>query len=570
MTTAPLFGGSKRWDLPPPVGNHSLPSHLAIAAVKVLMRRGIDTAEKLRVFLDPPHRLPYDPLRLSGMDRALQRLYRAINLQERVWVFGDFDVDGLTGTAIVAEGLEAFGLEVLPYLPHRSDEGHGLSTAAIDYLAGQGADLIITVDCGVTSPVEVAHAKQMGVDVIITDHHIPQADLPDAAAIIDPMMPGGSYPFPHLCGAGLAFKLIQGLYQYYGQPWDNGLLELAALGTIADLVPMVDENRYLVQEGLVSLTGTPRPGLQALYRLAGVQEQAFTTETVSFYVSPRLNASGRMGHAMDSYRLLTTKSIAEAESLAQKIEAMNRQRRELTEQVMERARRQVSAEMASKGLPALLMTSVDGITRGVAGLVAGRLAETFRRPAVAMTVEDDVVVGSGRSIPEFDIFQAFSDCQDIFVRFGGHAQAAGFTIAADKVPQLQERLTRAAEKSLDLGDLRPRLELDAEVELADLSGEFPSWVFTLEPFGPENPQPVFLTRRAQVLETRLMGNSGQHLKMRVTQGGQHWTALAFNQADQWVAGTRMVDLAYTLNRDRWQGAERINLKVADFRVAGDD
>ncbi len=568
MTATPPLAGAKLWELPPPVGSHSLPLDLPPAAVKVLLRRGMDTPDKLRMLLAPPYRLPYDPLRLSGMDRALQRLYRALSREEPVGVFGDFDVDGLTGSAIVAEGLEAFGLRVIPYLPHRSAEGHGLSKAAIDHLAGLGASLIVTVDCGVTSVAEVAYARQLGADVIITDHHVPQDDLPDATAVVDPMLPGGAYPFRGLCGAGLAFKLVQGLYQYHGQPWPNSLLELAALGTIADLVPLVDENRYLVREGLVRLAQTQRPGLQALYRLAGIQGQPLTTETVSFSVSPRLNAAGRMGHAMDSYRLLTTRSASEAESLAEKLEAMNLRRRELTEEVMERANRQVQAEMASGELPAFLVISVDGITRGVAGLVAGRLAERFRRPAVAVTMEDGLAVGSGRSIPEFDLFQAFSDCRDMFVRFGGHAQAAGFTVDGDKLPQLRERLVLAAEKSLDARDMEPRLELDAEIGFTELSAEFLSWLETLEPFGPGNPQPVFLTRGAQVLEARTMGASGQHLSLKVAHQGQVWSVLAFYQAHRWVAGARTVDLAYTVNRDHWQGVERVNLKAVDFRVEG--
>ena len=255
-----MAGGAKRWDLPPPVTDHSLPSDLPPAIAKVLVRRGIDCAGKLQMFLDPPQRLPYDPLRLTGVDQALGRIYQAINHQELVGVFGDFDVDGVTGTAILAEGLKAFGLRVLPYLPHRTEEGHGLSTDAVRHLVEQGVTLIITVDCGVTSSEEVAYARQLGADIIITDHHLPQSDLPSAAAIIDPQLSSGSYPFLNLCGAGLAFKLVQGLYQLHGQPWDRSLLELAALGTIADLVPLLDENRYLVQEGLSELAPDPAAG----------------------------------------------------------------------------------------------------------------------------------------------------------------------------------------------------------------------------------------------------------------------------------------------------------------------
>ena len=268
---------TKNWELNQRVESHNLPSDLPVPVAQILLRRGIDTAEKLRFFLEPPQRLPYDPLRLAGMDRALGRLHRAVNRKEKVGVFGDFDVDGITGTAILAEGLTSVGLEVVPYLPHRITEGHGLSTNAVEQLVDQGVSLIITVDCGVTSVAEVSRARQLGADVIITDHHVPHAGMPDAVAVLNPKLPGGSYPFLDLCGAGLAFKLVQGLYDFYGQPWQPSLLELAALGTIADLVPLVDENRFLVQEGLRALSRTSRPGLQALYRRAGIQDAMAAT-----------------------------------------------------------------------------------------------------------------------------------------------------------------------------------------------------------------------------------------------------------------------------------------------------
>ena len=562
-----MAGGAKRWELPSPVTEHTLPSHLPPAFAKMLVGRGVDSEDKLRMFLDPPQRLPYDPLRLSGVEQALRRIYQAISHEETVGVFGDFDVDGVTGTAIVAEGLKAFGLRVLPYLPHRTEEGHGLSTAAIQHLFGQGVTLIVTVDCGVTSMEEVAYARRLGTDVIITDHHLPQSDLPDATAIINPQLPGGSYPFVNLCGAGLAFKLVQGLYQFHGQPWDRSLLELAALGTIADLVPLLDENRYLVQEGLAALAQTQRPGLQALYRLAGIQPGPLTTETISFQVTPRLNSPGRLGHSMDSFRLLTTASASEAEELAEKLEGLNRKRRDLTERAMEVAHKQVSSRYDPEGLPAVLLVWDREITRGLAGLVAGRLAETFHRPAVAMAVEDDFVVGSGRSIPEFDLFAAFSLCQDLFVRFGGHSQAAGFTLSKEKLPLLEERLTEVAEKALVSYELQPTLAIDVEVGLDELSGNLQSWMSKLEPFGAGNPRPVFLTRRARVLATQYVGKGGQHVKLKVAQGNEQGTALAFNQAERWVDNTSEVDLVYSLIFDRWQGTERLTLKVLDFHPA---
>ncbi len=553
--------------MPPPLPVDSLPSGLPPAIAQVLARRGVRTAEELQLFLEPPQRMPYDPLRLAGMEPAVRRIYQAIERQETVGVFGDFDVDGVTGTAILAQALEAFGLTVLPYLPHRMEEGHGLSAAAVKNLVDQGASLIITVDTGVAATDEVAYARGLGADVIITDHHVPHSGLPDAAGVINPHLGGGTYPFYQLCGAGLAFKLAQGLYQFHGQPWDRSLLELAALGTIADLVPLVDENRYLVQAGLAALGETRRPGLQAMFRLAGVQPGPLTVETVAFQVSPRLNSPGRLGDSIDSFRLLTTASTAEAQELAEKLESLNRQRRDLTQAAMEAAARQVPQRAEISELPPVLMVSGPEITRGLAGLVAGRLAEDFQRPAVAMAVEDEFIVGSGRSIPEVDIFQAFSNCEDLFVRFGGHSQAAGFTLPREDLPIFEERLTALVGEALPKGDLQPVLNIDVEVGLDELNNGLRDWLAQLEPFGVGNSRPVFITRRAKVLDDQRVGADGQHVRLKVTQGGSQCTALAFNQSARWGGGATEVDLVYTLMLDRWQGVERLTLKVLDFRPA---
>jgi single-stranded-DNA-specific exonuclease len=539
----------------------------------MLLHRGIDSPEKLRLFLEPPHTLPHSPLRLAGMDLALQRLYRAIGQGERVGIFGDFDVDGVAGTAIIAEGLGSLGAQVVPYLPNRIGEGHGLSIPGVEGLIAQGVSLIVTVDCGVSSRTEISHARRLGADVIVTDHHIPHGGLPEAVAVINPKVPGGGYPFPHLCGAGLAFKLAQGLHEFFGSAvggWADSLLELAALGTIADLVPLVDENRYLVQRGLAALSQTQRPGLQALYRNAGVKPNTLNAESVSFQIAPRLNSPGRIGHAQDSYRLLTTGSLIEAEALASRLEALNQERRSLSEVAFTAACEQVARQATSAGLPPLLMVYDNAIHRGVAGLVAGRLAETFHRPAVVLATEDGYLVASGRSIPQFDLFAAFTACQDLFVRFGGHSRAAGFTLPLDKLPQFKERMSTIAEE--DLGDraLAPTLDIDAEVKLAELGGDLAGWLSTLEPFGPGNPQPLFLSRKLSVLEARSMGSEAQHLRLRLSQdSGEAWPAVAFNQAGRWVRGTLYLDLVYSVAIDHWRGPEALTLRVQDFRPSPD-
>jgi single-stranded-DNA-specific exonuclease len=554
-----------------------LPEYLPPVVARVLVSRGIDTAAKLQLFLHPPYRLPYDPIRLPGMDRALQRLHQAVNRREKAGIFGDFDVDGVTGTAIVAEGLRGMGLPVFPYLPHRVNEGHGLSVVAIQRLVEQGVSLIITVDCGTTALEEVAYARELGAEVIITDHHVPHDRLPEAAAVVNPRLPESKYPFLGLSGAGLGFKLVQGLYQFYGQPWDPSLLELVALGTIADLVPLEDENRLLVQQGLAALAQTRRPGLQALYHRAGVQPSAaggLSAETVAFQIAPRLNSPGRMEHAGDSYRLLTTRSEEEAEVLAEKLEGLNQERRNLTEEAFTVARQQVLQHSA---LPPILLVADPSFVPGITGVVAGRLVETFRRPAVVMALGDDRAIASGRSIPEFNIVEAFTACGHLLTRYGGHAQAAGFTLPAKNLPLLEAELTAIAQEALGSRDLRPTLSIDAEVKIADLLGKPLAWLSSLEPFGVANPRPVFLTRLAQVLEAQGVGKSGQHLKLRVREGDSpdpdpdrggafgQYTALAFNQAHRWVVNTPYLDLVYTLSAPTSRGDGDVTLKVLDFR-----
>ena len=455
-----------------------LPADVPSPVAGILAARGIDTAQKLALFLDPSH-LPYDPRRLPGMDATVKRLLQAVNNYESVGVFGDFDVDGITGTAIMAEGLESLGARPIPYLPQRGGEGHGLSRGAIDFLIGSGATLIVTVDCGITDAAEVSYAADRGVEVIITDHHIPPDSLPDAIACVNARLPGSEYPFAELCGAALAFKVIHGLHQSWGVPFDPALLELAALGSVADLVPLVDENRYLVREGVERLKSTRRPGLLALCEVARLSPEDIDSERISFQIAPRLNAAGRMGDAADSYRLLTTRSHSEAGELAEKLEQMNRQRRQATDiataLVIERVE-------AMPGLPSMLVVADESIPQGVAGLAASRLAETYRRPAAVLSVNGSQAVASARSIPEFNLVEAIADSSALLVRYGGHAQAAGFTISTDYIGEVTERLNAYAAARLDSLELSPVLEIECSgkapgahagrLRLAQQSGAF--------------------------------------------------------------------------------------------------
>ena len=554
--------GEHPWSLPAALETDALSGHVPPAIAQVLVRRGIDTPQRLSALVDPPHKLPYDPLRITGMDIALKRLYAAVNNGERVGIFGDFDVDGITGTAIIFEGLTSLGVPVTPYLPHRVDEGHGLSNAAIDTMSQQGVTLIVTVDTGITSFEEVDYAKSLGVDVIITDHHLPHDGVPNAVTSLNPKLPGGDYPFSELCGAGIGFKLVQGLFEFYGQPWDPGLLELAALGTIADLVPLLDENRYLVREGLRELANTRRPGLRALYSSARVDPDEITAETVSFQIAPRLNSAGRMGDPMDSFNLLTTTSPEEAGALTHKLESLNMERRAASEEAYVIAD-QLVEDLGE--LPPLLVISDERFLRGVAGLIAGRLVDRHRRPAVVIAVEGEYSVASGRSIPEFNIVAAMESCEDLLVRFGGHSQAAGLTVATKDIPQLKSRLEAYSAESLETQGLIRTVEIDAEISFDELDETMIRWINDLEPYGPGNPRPVFASMGVKVLETFHMGREQQHLRLRVEMNGTRFTALAFNQADKWQPNTDFADLAFTVMKDSFRGKGAIALRLLDFK-----
>ena len=564
MTTQPLGPPSKRWLPPPPADGHRLPANLPSAAVQLLLSRGLGTAAAFDQFLNPTG-LPHSPHLLAGIDAALPRLVSAVRSGETVAVFGDFDVDGITGTAILTETLNRLGAKVIPYLPDPVAEGHGMTPPAVERLIAQGATLIVTVDCGVSDADEIAHATSSGSDVIITDHHTPPERRPDALAIVNPRMPGNVYPFPELCGAGIAYKLASALLEYMGESQDTTLLELAALGTVADLVPLRDENRYFVQRGLEVLESTRRPGLRAMLRRVNLEGRRIRADDISFRIAPRLNSSGRMAHPETSLRLLLTQDAREAESLVTQLETYNTQRRDLTERACQIAFDRLSKEDA---VPAIIISSDDFYTPGINGLIAGRLAETFNRPAVALARADaDHLVASARSPGNFNLIEGISRCSDLLVRYGGHAAAAGFTVREEKFEQVSLRLQEIAKASLGLFEPEPVLEIHAEGTLDELlSPQLADFCARLEPFGKDNPAPVFLTRRAQVLNWGYVGAQGQHLKLSVSSGKRSVDALSWNHAGDW-GGYSAVDLVFQLAEDRYRGESRTYLRIEDLRPA---
>lgn len=554
----------KRWILPPRIDGHRFPSDTPPVAVQLLLSRGIGDLRALTNFLDPSG-VPHDPTQLAGMQDALPRLAAAAESGETVAVFGDFDVDGITGTAILTDTLSRLGCRVIPYLPDPVAEGHGLAVGAIDWLISQGATLIITVDCGISNAGEVAIAVDAGADVIITDHHVPPDTKPDTVATVNPRMPGNQYPFPELCGAGIAYKLAAGLLDFLGQPEDDSLLELAALGTVADLVPLHDENRYIVRRGLEMLAETQRPGLQALLRRCRLNRRAIRSQDVSFQIAPRLNASGRMAHPETSLQLLLTRDEGEAERLAGQLEQYNDRRKDLTARAFDAAFEKVSP---SHPLPSMIISYDDVYTPGICGLVAGKLAEQFNRPAIALARSDEQhLVASARSGTGFSLINAISRCQDLLVRHGGHDAAAGFTIRNERLGEVSARLTAIADAEMGLFGPEPTLEVHVEGTLDELLGpDLTQWVQRLEPFGKGNPTPRFLARRLRVLNAGYVGGAGQHLKLQVSDGQRTIDALQWNAPGGW-GGYGFVDLVFQPVEDRYRGESRIYLRIDDLRPA---
>jgi len=538
-------------------------SDLSPLIAQLLCNRGVKP-EEIEPFLSADRRLEGNPLLLPDISQAVSRVYKAVLSREKIAVYGDFDVDGVTATVILAEGLSWLGAEVIPYIPDRFNEGHGLKISALEKLQSQGANLVITVDCGVTDLTEVKQAQEMGIDVIITDHHIPLGNLPQAVAVIDPKRKDSVYPYPDLAGAGVAFKFLQALFHKDSrEKWLAKFLDLVVLATVTDLVTLVGENRYLVKEGLRELNNSSRVGIQAMVKLARLRPGELDAEDISWTLGPRLNAAGRMDNASTSYQLLTTQSPEEARLLALELEEKNAERQKLTNEVLSRAREKLAAKLH---LP-VLIEGDESYSIGVIGLVAGKLADEFYKPTIIISLGPELCQGSCRSIPEFDVAAALEECHNLLTAFGGHPLAAGFTVTRQNLAQLEERITRLATDQLGHLDLRPEIVIDAELPLATFSGETFNLMQKLSPFGRGNPQPTFLTRQVEVIECRNFGNQGEWLRLKLKQGNIIWQAVDFESQRKREEIPSYIDIVYNLEKSRWNGEEVLGLNLRDFAPA---
>jgi len=532
----------------------------------------MDAPEQVKRFIDPSLSDMHPPFEMRDMSVAVQRILSALVKKERIAVYGDYDVDGVTATAILYLFLRKAGAEVIPYLPHRLREGYGLNRQTVEALAGQGVRLIITVDCGISDHLEITAANRLGMDVIVTDHHEPGSHRPPALAVIDPKQSECPYPEATLSGAGVALNLVVALRAAMREELpDNAgsntnlksYLDLVALGTVADIVPLTGQNRIWVKAGLSLLSQSGRPGIRALKQVSGINDGPLTAWDIAFRLAPRLNAAGRMGTPADAFDLLVTDSTEEALELASRLEDRNRQRKDLEELLVE----DIHRHMETRALPFGRSIVVSGPNwhRGLLGIVASKLKERYYLPSLVVGVESGIGYGSGRSIPGFNLHQALEACSDHLLAFGGHASAAGFRIDPAKLTGFSEAFEAYAASRLTDNHLMHSIDIDARMSLDQITLTAVRQLDLLAPFGPENPEPVLLSENVDVAHFRIVKQKHIALSLKGN-NGTYFRAIAFNMAEQFKQAPRRIDLVYTPYVDRWSGNEAVQLRVVDVGV----
>ena len=554
----------RRWQIAP-----ALPAEANIALVEypypirqILYNRGCLDADSAERYLRAQPEM-YDPFQMIGMEDAVARILSAISMGEEIVVYGDYDVDGVTATALLVQVLQQMGGKARAYIPNRFDEGYGLNNEALDVLAQEQVRLVITVDCGIRSPVEAEHARSCGMDMIITDHHHPKDEIPNAWAVICPRQEGDPYPDKNLAGVGLAFKLAQALLLRHpvegvsAEDW----LDLVALGTVADLVPLVDENRGLVRAGLRILRMGRRQGVLSLAQAAGLNPERLTAGDISFGLAPRLNAAGRLESALAAFAMLMSTDPMEAGPLAQKLDDQNRQRQKITQEIQQAAELMAAEEVS----PHLIFAVHPEFNSGVVGLAASRLVEAYYRPAIVGQIGEETTRASCRSIPIFHITKALDECADLLVRHGGHAMAAGFTVSNHQLEELRVRLQAIAERELADQDLVPSLRADIELPLSEIRPSLLPYLDQLQPTGTNNPEAVFVARNLWVTNSRTVGAEKKHLKLTVTDGSITYDAIAFRQGHWQDQMPESVDLMFTFEKNNFQGREYLQLNVKDIQ-----
>ena len=588
----PRYNAAMRWLLPETdparmgAADH-LASELAIPPLvaRLLVGRGIEDPGAADRFLNPRLDHLHDPFLMADMGKAVERLRQAIAEREKILVYGDYDVDGTMSVVVLLTALRRMGAMVDTYIPHRLTDGYGMRVPVVERAAAEGYRVVLSVDTGIREHEVIARARELGVDCIVTDHHLPEAGhLPPAYAILNPKRPDCGYPEKGLAGVGVAFKLAQALLREQGTGnreqagagpsarLIESYLKIVAIGTIADVVPLVGENRVIARLGLAGLSDPRHPGLRELLAVSGLDGRPVTAGDVGFRVAPRLNAAGRMEDARDVIDLLTTSNASKACAIAARLDRLNTERQQVEEHILNEILERVEQE-PGKASRYFLVFAGEGWHRGVIGIVAQRVAERYNRPAVVIGVEDGVGQGSGRSIRGFHLLQALESSRGLLLRCGGHAQAAGFTLAADRLPALEMALESHARAILSPEDLEPAQRVDAEVSFGDLNRDLYESLKRLEPYGLGNPTPVFFADRLRLVgPPRILKE--RHLKIRLTQsspaGSKSFDAVGWGLADQGSALTagQEVAAAFTLDENVYEGLASLQLVLKDFRVEG--
>ena len=560
----------KEWILPEPLPESEV-EELAgypVFIQQILHNRAVDTAQKAQEFLHGEGEI-LDPYLLSDVPKAVDRILHAIDTEQKITVYGDFDVDGITGTALLTQALQELGADVIPYIPDRFAEGYGLNMDAMRSLAQDGMNLLITVDCGIRSLQEIQLARELGMDVILTDHHLPSAELPPAFAVICQKKDDELYPNRHIAGVGLAYKLMMALFQQKEKSREDieKYLDLVALGTVADVVSLTGENRAFVKKGLAMIHEGRRPGLRALVAESGIMNMALVkSEHIGFRIGPRLNAAGRLDSALVAWRLLTTRDEAEAGRLAASLNTLNADRQTKTAEAYETA----AAELAGEENEPILFSINELFHEGIVGLVASRLTEEYHRPAIVGTSHQGLIRASCRSVEEFNITYALDQCSDLLVQYGGHSMAAGLTVEKENMEPLKERLWQIAEEEVDWEAASARIHLDAEFSAEKSNGRIGDILKALElfePTGEGNRRPLIYSHKLRVVDKRVVGKTGKHLKLKFRDGNAFWDAIAFGFGDKVNEIAQYVDAAYHFGINDFNGG--IQMVVRDLRPARD-
>ena len=541
---------------------------------RLLCQRGLGDPELASRFLNPRLEHLHDPLLLADMRPAIERILGAVARRERIAIHGDYDVDGITSTVILRRALELMGAEVVHFIPERLTDGYGLQPAAIERLHAQGVVLVISVDCGIRGADAAVRARELGVDLIVTDHHEPDTTLPPAFAVINPKRTDCSYPDKYLAGVGVALKVVQALCRATGhESWLPGFVKIAAIGTLADVVPLVGENRVIAKVGLDLLSRGPhKVGLRALLDVSGLSGKTIDSYHISFMVAPRVNAAGRMSTPDLATRLLLASDEAlgdEVRELAQRLDGENLRRQEEEAEILAAAKKVVQTDPAI-GARSVLVVAGDGWHRGVIGIVASKLVDAFHRPAIVLSVDGDIAHGSCRSIPDFNMLGALERCAGLFIRFGGHKQAAGLTMEAARIKELRHAVNEVADETLGPEDLMPRLRIDSDLTFRGITGGITAGVAALAPFGAGNPRPVFAARGVEIIDGPRKLKE-RHLKMALRQDGRIFRAIAWRAAerhDYLAEHKAALDVAFSLEQNQYNGETYVELTLADIRRAG--